>query len=105
MAPGLFLADLEEKPDRLRTLAERLEADDPWAFVGELDSPLVLLLGMGSSHSANEVAAARLRHAGVPAGAERAWTRRLPRVPPDTVVIPVSASGGSTETVGAVRWL
>jgi glucosamine--fructose-6-phosphate aminotransferase (isomerizing) len=105
MDPGLFLADLEEKPDRLRTLAERLEADDPWAFVGELDSPLVLLLGMGSSHYANEVAAARLRHAGVPAVAELASTSLLPRVTPDTVVIAVSASGGSTETVSAVRWL
>jgi fructoselysine-6-P-deglycase FrlB-like protein len=65
----------------------------------------VLLLGMGSSHYANQVAAARLRHAGVPAVAELAGSDLMPSLAPGTVVVAVSASGGSRETVDAVRRL
>src|SRR5215471_16880699 len=104
MDPALFLADLEEKPRRLRELARLLSTSDPWESVGELNGPVVLL-GMGSSHYANQVAAARLRHVGVPAVAELASSSLLPRLTPSTLVIAVSASGGSRETVGAVRLL
>jgi glutamine---fructose-6-phosphate transaminase (isomerizing) len=104
MDPALFLADLEEKPQRLTDLAAWLRADDPWARVGDLDAPVVLL-GMGSSHYANQVAAARLRHAGVPAVAELAASDLLPKLRPGTWVLAVSASGGSAETVDAVRRL
>jgi fructoselysine-6-P-deglycase FrlB-like protein len=62
MDPGLFLADLEEKPQRLAGLASALRRADPWAGLGPRTGP-VLLLGMGSSHFAGQVAAARLRHA------------------------------------------
>ncbi len=55
MKPDLFLADLEEKPSRLAGLALR----DARAFIGR--PRLVLLLGMGSSHYANLVVAARMR--------------------------------------------
>ena len=62
----------------------------------------VLLLGMGSSHYANLVAAARLRAAGVDAVAELASTDLLPAVVPGTLVVAVSASASSAETVDAV---
>ncbi|MBL7497815.1 SIS domain-containing protein [Frankia sp. CNm7] len=101
MNADLFLADLEEKPARLRELAPELAGC--WAGV-DTKRP-TLLLGMGSSHYANGVAAARLRAAGVPAVAELASTDLLPRLAPGTLVIAVSASGGSVETLDAVRRL
>jgi glutamine---fructose-6-phosphate transaminase (isomerizing) len=104
MDPHLFLADLEEKPRRLADLAAALRADDPWAPLGDLDAPVVLL-GVGSSHYAGHLAAARLRHARVPAVAELAASDLLPGLPPGTLVLAVSASGGSRETVDAVRRL
>ena len=57
---------------------------------------------MGSSHYANLVAAARLRAAGVAAVAELASTDLLPAVTPGTLVVAVSASAGSAETLDAV---
>jgi glucosamine--fructose-6-phosphate aminotransferase (isomerizing) len=104
MDPDLFLADLEEKPARLSGLAGELRAHDPWSALGGLDVPVVLL-GMGSSHYANQVAAARLRSRGVPAVAELAASDLLPLVRPGTLVVAVSASGGSAETLDAVRRL
>jgi fructoselysine-6-P-deglycase FrlB-like protein len=103
MDPALFLADLEQKPRRLGDLASSLREDDPWAGVGETGR--WVLLGMGSSHYANQVAAARLRFRGVDAVAELAASDLLPNVRPGTLVLAVSASGGSTETLDAVRRL
>ncbi len=104
MDADLFLADLEEKPARLAALAQHLRATDPWAVLGEVDGPVVLL-GMGSSHYAGQVAAARLRARGVPAVAELAATDLLPALRPGTLVVAVSASGSSGETLDAVRRL
>jgi D-arabinose 5-phosphate isomerase GutQ len=103
MVPQLFLEDLEEKPRRLTELATSLRDADPWTDVGRGQE--LLLLGMGSSHYANQVAASRLRHAGVRAVADLAASDLLPRVGPETVVLAVSASGGSRETLDAVRRL
>lgn len=103
MDPELFLSDLEEKPTRLSALAASLSAAEPWAEVDAAQDRV--LLGMGSSHYANQVAAARLRQAGLPAVAELAASDLLPRVGPGTSVIAVSASGGSAETLDAVRRL
>lgn len=96
MNPELFLADLHRKPAVLRDL----DVGDAWGFVGETAD--VLLLGMGSSHYANQVAAARLRAGGVAAVAELASSDLLPHVTPDTLVVAVSASAGSAETIDAV---
>lgn len=96
MKPDQFLADLREKPARLR----ELDLDGAWDFVAG-PAP-VLLLGMGSSHYANLVAAARLRAAGIPAVAELASSDLLPAVNQGTLVIAVSASAGSAETLDAV---
>ncbi len=103
MDPSLFLADLEEKPARLLALADALRADDPWAAVGE--TRRWVFVGMGSSHFAGQVAAARLRTRGVDAVAESAGSDLLPLVGPGATVVAVSASGGSRETVDAVRRL
>lgn len=103
MEPDLFLTDLEEKPRRLTELADSLRVHDPWSSVPATQS--WLLLGMGSSHYANQVAAARLRSHGVAAVAELAGSDLLPRVGEGTTVVAVSASGGSAETLDAVRRL
>lgn len=104
MDPDLFLADLLEKPARLADLAAALRAEEPWAPLGDVDGPVVLL-GMGSSHYAVQLAAARLRSQGMTAVAELAASDLLPRVGPGITVVAVSASGGSRETVDAVRRL
>ncbi|HEX3221542.1 MAG TPA: SIS domain-containing protein [Nocardioides sp.] len=103
MDPSLFLADLEEKPARLRALAAHLRAADPWAAVG--GTSRWVFLGMGSSHYAGQVAAARLRSRGVDAVAELAGSDLLPRVGAGATVVAASASGASRETVDAVRRL
>lgn len=97
MDPALFLADLAEKPARLRDW----DRSGLWAFLPE-PPPFILLLGMGSSHYANTVAAARLRAGGVMAVAELASSAVLPRLPQGAVVIAVSASASSVETLDAV---
>ena len=102
MIPEIFLADIERKPEALAALAVSLGRDNSWtATTIDLDAHLVLL-GMGSSHYANGVAAARLRASGVNAVAELASSDLLPQVRPNTVVVAVSASGGSVETLDAV---
>lgn len=102
MKPEMFLADIERKPEALAALAASLGRENPWAATAiDRDSHLVFL-GMGSSHYANGVAAARLRAAGVNAVAELASSDLLPKVGPSTVVVAVSASGGSVETLDAV---
>ena len=104
MDPALFAADLAEKPARLGALAATLRAADPWAGLGDEPTSWVFL-GMGSSHYADQVAAARLRARGIPAVAELAATDLLPVLTPATTVVAVSASGGSAETLDAVRRL
>ena len=99
MNPDLFLADLEEKPERLRAWKLR----GAWGFVTRPGR--VVLLGMGSSHYANLVGAARLRAAGVDAVAELASSDLLPAIRPDDLVVAVSASAGSAETLDAVERL
>lgn len=102
MNPEHFRADLGAKPEALSRLAGSLRETDPWSesAIGT-DSHLVLL-GMGSSHYANTVAAARLRSRGIDAVAELASSDLLPWPRPGTVAIAVSASGGSVETLDAV---
>lgn len=102
MRPDLLTSDLERKPDALRGLARSLRADDAWSGSGIVPATHLVLLGMGSSHYANSVAAARLRSRGVNAVAEIASSDVLPAPRPETVVVAVSASGGSVETLDAV---
>jgi glucosamine--fructose-6-phosphate aminotransferase (isomerizing) len=105
MDPGLFLADLEEKPRRLADLAAALRAGDHWGVSpGDADRSW-LLIGMGSSAYAAQVAAARLRSRGMRAVAELAATDLLPAVDARTTVVAITASGGSAETLDACRLL
>ncbi|MEV0617928.1 SIS domain-containing protein [Nonomuraea sp. NPDC050404] len=100
MNSELYLADLESKPDTLRALADALRAEDPFhALPRDLDR--VLFLGMGSSRYAAGVAALRLRAAGVNAHAE--YASAAASLPPaeGTLVIPISATGSSRETLDA----
>jgi glutamine---fructose-6-phosphate transaminase (isomerizing) len=100
--PRLFLTDLERKPEVLGAFADRIEKGDHLTDIPE-DFDRVLFLGMGSSTYAAGVAAARLRSRGVDAVAELASSDVLPPADPRTLVVPISASGGSTETLAAVR--
>ncbi|MGI8335312.1 SIS domain-containing protein [Actinomadura scrupuli] len=98
--PELFLADLEAKPAALRALARALEGDDPYGALPR-DVRRVVLLGMGSSRYAAGAAALRLRAAGVDAVAE--YASAVPYAPPPgTLVVAISATGGSRETLDAL---
>lgn len=101
MKPDLFLADLRRKPEVLRALARRLRDEDPWAFLDRRPER-VLLLGMGSSAYAGGVAAARMRARGLTAVSELASSDLLPAWGDGTLVVAVSATGGSRETIDAL---
>lgn len=103
MNPDLFAADLVAKPDVLTDLAGSLRAGNPWRGLGIDDASRIVLLGMGSSHYANSVAASRMRARGLDVVAELASSDLLPAVRERTVVVAVSASGGSAETLDAVE--
>ncbi|MBL6632371.1 MAG: SIS domain-containing protein [Candidatus Nanopelagicales bacterium] len=107
MDPVLFGHDLERTPETLRALAANLRAGNPWhvaadALDGVRSGRRLVLLGMGSSHFASSVLALRLQAAGINAIAVLASTEPLPSVQPSDVVVAVSASGGSAETVDAI---
>ncbi|TMR23071.1 SIS domain-containing protein [Nonomuraea turkmeniaca] len=100
MNSELYLSDLESKPESLTALADALTAEDPFAKLPE--SPArVLFLGMGSSRYAAGVAALRLRAAGVDAYADYASATATYPSSKDTLIIPISATGGSRETLDA----
>ena len=101
MNPLHFLADLETKPRWLNLLADRLAHDNPFAAVPR-DVDRVLLLGMGSSRYAASVAATDLRVAGIAAAAEPASVDATWPPDPRTLVIAISATGESAETLDAV---
>ncbi|MFG1698768.1 SIS domain-containing protein [Nonomuraea sp. NPDC049309] len=102
MKSELYLADLESKPEALAGLAAALRAGDPFdGLPGDVDR--VLFLGMGSSRYAAGVAARRLRAAGVAAVAEYASAATAFPPAPGTLVVPISATGGSRETLDAVE--
>jgi glutamine---fructose-6-phosphate transaminase (isomerizing) len=100
--PVLFLDDLERKPEVLNQLADILDAGDLFPEL-PVDPQRVLLLGMGSSNYAAGVAAARMRAQGIDATAELASSDLLPRPDARTMVVAVSASGGSKETLEAAK--
>jgi glucosamine--fructose-6-phosphate aminotransferase (isomerizing) len=99
--PELYLADLEAKPEALEALARSLDARDPFDGLTQ-GIRRVVLLGMGSSRYAAGVAALRLRASGVDAVAE--YGSAALGYPPgeDTLVVAISATGGSRETLDAL---
>jgi len=98
--PALYLSDLERKPDVLDALASVIDAGDYAVGVPD-DVDRVLFLGMGSSTYAAGVVAAQLRARGIDAVAELASSDLLPPPDPRTLVVAISASGGSSETLSA----
>jgi glucosamine 6-phosphate synthetase-like amidotransferase/phosphosugar isomerase protein len=102
MNPIAFLADLETKPDWLDLLADRFAQGNPFAAVPR-DVDRVLLLGMGSSRFAASVAAQDLRVAGIAAAAEPASVDASWPPDPRTLVVAISATGESAETLDAVE--
>jgi glucosamine--fructose-6-phosphate aminotransferase (isomerizing) len=100
VTPDGFLADVEAAPARLAGLADRLGAEDPW---DGLRTDRILLLGMGSSRYAAEAAALRLRTAGADAVAEPASVAATWPPRDDTLVVAVSATGRSAETLAAAE--
>jgi fructoselysine-6-P-deglycase FrlB-like protein len=97
--PDRFLADVLDQPRVLAAPASSLDALEPLVR----RAGRVLFLGMGSSRFAALNAAALLRSHGVDATAELASTG-LPQPPAeDTLVLAISATGGSGETVAAMR--
>ena len=102
MDPAAFLDDVLAKPEHLDRLARGLGESDPWEVVPR-DVTDVVFVGMGSSHYAASVVAARLRAKGFRAIAELASRGLLPREHRGAVVVAISASGGSVETLAAVE--
>lgn len=103
MKPQGFLEDLLRKPAVLGTLAARLRSADPWAGLPVAER--IVFLGMGSSTYAAGVAAARLRARGLVAVAELAGSDLLPAWGEGTLVVLISASGESKETLDALTRL
>ena len=102
MNPLHFLADLETKPRWLGLLADRLEQGNPFKGAPR-DVDRVLLLGMGSSRFAASTAALDLRVAGLVAVAEPASVDASWPPDPRTLVVAISATGESAETLDAVE--
>jgi fructoselysine-6-P-deglycase FrlB-like protein len=99
LRPELFAADVHAAADVLSRPLADLSAVEPLARRARR----VLFLGMGSSRFAALDAATLLRSHGVDATAEIASTG-LPQPPAaDTLVLAISATGGSAETVTAMR--
>ncbi|GAA3150235.1 SIS domain-containing protein [Nonomuraea roseoviolacea] len=101
MNPELFLADLEAKPAALEALAGDPAAADPFEGLPP-GVERVLFLGMGSSRYAAGVAALRLRAVGIDAYADYASAAATYPANPGTLVVPISATGGSRETLDAL---
>lgn len=103
MSPKRFLADVLAAPARLeRVLDAYGGADSPLSAISPAGIDRVLLVGMGSSRFAALTAASHLRARGVDAYAELASTG-LPSLPsPGTLVVGISASGETAETVEAL---
>ncbi len=101
MKPDLFLEDLLRKPEVLRALATSLRQGNPWTVLDQ-QPDRVVFLGMGSSAYAAGVAAARLRARGIVAVSELASSDLLPRWGAETLVVAISASGSSRETLDAL---
>ena len=97
-----FLADLETKPRWLNLLADRFALGNPFEAAPR-DVDRVLLLGMGSSRFAASVAAQDLRVAGIAAAAEPASVDASWPPDPRTLVVAVSATGESAETLDAIQ--
>jgi hypothetical protein len=98
--PDAFLADVLAEPETLAgLLAAYGGATSPLAAVGGLDERRILFAGMGSSRYAALAACARLRTRGLDAAVE--YASAAVGTPPaaDLLLVAISASGTTPETV------
>ena len=102
MQPAAFLEDLGLIPESLERLALAYDSGALTWPIGNVPSR-ILLLGMGSSYFAASVIATRLRSLDVVAVAERASAIGGWPPSPGLLVIAISASGTSVETLAAVE--
>lgn len=99
---NVFAADLDRVPENLELLAARLEVGLP-ILDALTPARRVLFLGMGSSKYAADQVARRARARGLRVESEYASAGLLPDPEPGLVVVVVSASGGSRESVAAAN--
>ena len=102
MELDLFLADVEQKPARLAELADRCASGIDWG-VDLASVERVILLGMGSSRYSAEYCARYLRAHGLPAWADYSSAVADHIVDENTLVVLISASGSTPETVAAAE--
>jgi glutamine---fructose-6-phosphate transaminase (isomerizing) len=95
-----FLADILGEPEALERV---VAAYGDRHLERMLDRPRLLLIGMGSSGYAAGTAVAALRSRALDAHAELASTGTPQPAAADTLAILISASGGSGETLEALR--
>jgi glutamine---fructose-6-phosphate transaminase (isomerizing) len=103
--PDGFLRDVLAAPKRLASLLDAYEKRDSSlsALTAQMPSPRrVAFVGMGSSRFAAVPAAALLRSRGVDAAAEYASTAHRTPPSPETLVVGISASGTTAETIEAL---
>jgi fructoselysine-6-P-deglycase FrlB-like protein len=101
--PG-FERDVLSEPDVLADMLDAYEArSSPLRGIDLGGARRVVMLGMGSSGFAAQVACVALRARGIDAHAELASTASPFPASPDTVAIGISASGTSEETLEAFR--
>ena len=95
--------DITGGPAALTALLDGYAAPDgPLAGIGERPASVVFA-GLGSSRYAALTAAAEARRAGIPAWAELASTAAPTPPAPDRVLVAISASGRTRETVESAR--
>lgn len=98
----LFLADVEQKPTMLAELADRCADGIDWGL-DMASVERVILLGMGSSRYAAEYCARSLRADGMPAWADYSSAAADHIVDKSTLVVLISASGSTPETIAAAE--
>jgi fructoselysine-6-P-deglycase FrlB-like protein len=91
-----FSFDITQKAALLRSLATHRY---DWSSVA---SGQILLLGMGSSHFANDTVTRLLNRDSLSTRAMLASVEKLPRLDGETTVVAVSAGGTSVETLAAL---
>ncbi|MDT0330471.1 sugar isomerase [Nocardiopsis lambiniae] len=105
MTAEALAADLAGMPAALTALADRFPRRDPYAALPALldDEPAaVRLLGIGAARGVCEVAAARLRLAGIGAFADSSASAQEPPAGSETLVVGVSLGGGQRELCTAL---
>ena len=97
-----FLADVLTEPETLGALLDAYEGSgSPLAALGDVHERRVLFVGMGSSRYAALAACSRLRSRGIDAAVEYASAAAPTPPAADQLVVAVSASGTTPETVEA----